>query len=311
MVVVKGEGVREAYRAEIVAVIARWLCEGHGLGTEGVRYAERTLGDCDGATLAGVLAEPEHPEHAPLAELLVYPDNALCNALEPLLCRVEPGAEDVAPLAADLLAAAPSPVVTCGDGQRLHVPFDVAAARLLVKRLHIDRTAPSVVRAAIRERFGEGEDAVELLVTLRHARLAWHEPHAAFVADVVALVEGDVRRMGDALRWTAAFLEDVPPDGDLAGALATRYERARGALTRSDRFRDTLARSNYETMVMRGMREPHFEPEALRRDMELANALSLAVFGMPAAVDAMFPETDLGSFEGESGLRRLIGLMEE
>lgn len=287
--------------------VARWLGEAHDPAPALTHYAEVTLGTSEAAALRGALADPDHPEREVLLELLFFPDHALKVQVEPHVA--EGGATGLdAAVTREVLARVQEGRFVLAGGEVLTVPLSEEAVLGLVRRLRIGATPPQDVRRAALQRL-DALMAVRVGVLFRHARLEWSMEQTNFVVDALRNLPQAGEEMLDMLGWTAAFLGGLGAGQDILDGLRVRWREAYRNVGRAERFAKALASSNYETMIMQGIREPHFDTETLREDMYRADELARAVFRESVVEVQGEGPRDVGSIETADDMHRVLGLM--
>jgi hypothetical protein len=262
-----------------------------------------THGDLAPGAIAALAADTDDPQAAPLLELLLFPGPDTALALEDAMAQAALAADDLPALSAALVAAAPKPEAVLPDGVRIPLPpLDTQQAGRFVARLAPQRTMPGDARQAVEAGWpGLGHP---LAAAARQIGPVWTPAATAFFTTCAArlpTVRPEAATAGPALRLVLRLLADLPPGTLPLPALLARRARLAGQLRRAAQQEQALARSNYETLIMAGNRLPYLHGPDIARELDLADAVIVAVTGRAA------PETgtvchDLGGFADATSL---------
>lgn len=290
----------------LATALAAHLTAGKPLSPEAHDFCRAAFGveAEDHATVWRVLEE-DTPEREVLLEIMLFPDPGLMEKIEPLLEEEGFAPQSEAVVAEMLLAMAPVARFSLPDGSALSLPLRREDARLLVRRLRIGRTPPEELRRAA-ARLGD-EAATRLMVLLRHE--IWPDtPEVRFLlTGALERLEGGEHEVAEAVRHACRLLTSLSAKDDVLAVLKARHAEARRNLGRARRLEAMREAENMETLLARGVREPHLDAEALQREMAVLDGLCRAAYGLPAS-DLGPAEEDLGEFEGEDGARRLLDI---
>ena len=317
------------------------------VGDEAERYAQTALGLWDAVEWAALMVGEGDPDREAMAEILLFPDEGMRLALEPVLAGCAVGSPDADAVARGLVGCAARFVAP--GGAQIVVRLDASQAALVVRRLHVDAAPPSDVLGALAAL--DGEVCLRARVRLRRARLEWTDA-ARFVVRTLAERQGGEVDFLRLLDWCCLFLESELPlvgefpapasddaaspgvpggDGVLDGlgplpgaapvapalppraqalslALAKRHARAVRMFKDHEARTGRWEKSNFETMLLTGDRPPHADPEALRRDMAASERIRMAVFGLSAAASVL--DRDLGDVAEGDALGGMLRLMD-
>ena len=330
--------------ARAVARVARERFEAPSpVGEEAVRYAQTALGLWGAAQWTALMADEGDPDREAMAEIVLFPDEGMRLALEPVLAGCAHGAPDADAVARGLAGCEASFVAP--EGAQFVVRLDAAQAELVVRRLHVDVAFPTDVLEALAAL--DGDVCLRARVRLRRARLAWADA-VRFVVRTLAERLGGEADFLRLLDWCCLFLESESPRMDesrgpvahgpaaeltggdvvldglgplpgaasalppgapgLSLALASRHARAVRLLKDHEARTGRWEKSNFETMLLSGDRPPHAEPDALRRDMAASERIRMAVFGLSAAASVL--DRDLGGVAEGDALDGIFRLMD-
>jgi hypothetical protein len=287
----------------LAAAVREVLVGGLEVTEADVEAVRASLGEAAAGNLPALLGS-EEAEEASFAELLLSPGPGATLRLEPALAAANLTGADVPALCR---AVAPGPVASAlllPGGRRAAVTLAPEDAARFVARLKPAANPPAELVRLLAIACPP-EEALAARVGLRHSRLAFDAEQTVFLA---ALIRGlaDEPDFSPALTFALGFLGHADAR-DLARALAAHLEALLRDLMRAERFAALLAGSNFETLRAQGVREPHLDVDALRRELTLADRVGRAVYGPLSGLSALAPrETDLGSFEGPEGVDALL-----
>ncbi len=268
--------------------VARELERETPAGAEVERLARTALGGADDAALAALLAGADaadgDPDAALLAELLLFPDREMQRALEPALAEADAalaGGDGAQSLGRALAALEPRARFLLPGGRAVTLRPDQAACAGVARRLRPGHGAPAALARAVDAALAP-EGALAARAALRHSRCPWTARNLELLVRLAAspLAGPELPAL---LAYACALLPGLAEGADLAVALARAHAAARRHLEAHRHFARRLAAQNFETLILRGERAPHADPEALRHEMRMADRLSLILCAVPAA----------------------------
>jgi len=277
-------------------------------------FADATHGQGSAEGVRAILADPDSPDAATLAGLLLFPGEALLAELEPLLEQAACSPADASQVAEAVEARCVSARAGLPGGELIDVPLEPGAARTFVARLRLGHNPPPVLAAVLASRY-PGPESWALKARLRHCRLEWSPERIAFLASLLGNMPqtkaGPGEETRDVLDWAVGYLESLPPDAPALDHLGGRYAELTTLLKRAQDFHAALAKTSYEVMMAQGARVSLPQPDQVRRELALLDVVCRAVAGRPAWTLAGMLEMDLGFAEdGEAVIAALGGLEE-
>lgn len=296
--------MHEQLENELASLIRTLLEQGMDLDQAILKAVFQALGGGDTQELAARLTDPDDAEAWSMRDLVLFPDQPLALAVESwLLEREQRDGKALAPdmdAVAELLDQA-GLLVRLPDGTGLRLILDRDEARLLADRLRLGRRLPDPVRDLLGTSApGYREFAAALSLACKQARLSWTPTQEAFTLILLrgCLLNADQgigqgaqgrtdqgvqppkapgrapRRALDMVRWALAFLEHSGED--VPTALARRRETLLRHLDQAEEMERVRQAHNFETRRMLGIPEQHFDPEAIRDELELIELTSRA-----------------------------------
>jgi hypothetical protein len=292
---------RTTLRRAIVALFATGLLQDAATA----HCLASTLGPLAPEVLAARLADADDLEAASLRELLFFPDQATALALEPVLAAADLDAAGQAALERDLAGEIRQARVLLPQRPPLVLAVRPDDLRLFVGRLRPTNSPPVAVRQVLAERY-PAPLALELAVACRQAALAWSPPRRSFLATLLGRLAPDGPDTPEAVRFALGLLADLPAQIPPLAALPRRREALAAQYQRALLQEQSLAQSNFETLIVTGNRLPHLHAPTIARDLALADGILLAMTGRPGASDRP-TQRDLGTVDDMEGLLEAFG----
>ncbi|EHJ46392.1 hypothetical protein DFW101_0375 [Solidesulfovibrio carbinoliphilus subsp. oakridgensis] len=289
----------------LVRAVADILAAGLPQDEAVAHFIRSTHGDLPPDALAALLADPGDPQAASLIELLLFPGEAVALALEPALAAARPDEAEAALLAEELAGRVTRAVAVLPDGSRLVVPLSPDDVRRFVGRLAPTRTLPGETAALLAARFGP-DAALSLAVAARQTGPDWTPGAASFFRSLAERLPGGAPNASEILRYVLRFLAGLPAGALPLPALVARRGQLSAQLRRARLQEETLAKSNFETLLLTGARLPYLHAPDIRRELDFADAAILAVTGRPAP-DTLGSCLDLGTFSDMDGMLAALG----
>lgn len=259
-----------------------------------------TLGPLSPGRLAARLADGDDLEAAPLRELLLFPGRDTALALEPDLAAAGLTHDDLAPLAERLAATIRHLRVRLPDTPAFALAVRPGEIARFLERLRPQHTPPRTIAQALAARF-PAPLALELAVDCRQAALLWTPPRRAFLESLLARLDPTAPDAPDLVRFSLRFFAELAPDAPPLAALPRRREALVSQYHRARVQEQSLAGSNFETLLLTGARLPHLHAPDIARDLALADGVLLALTGRAGGADAP-TERDLGDVDDLPGL---------
>lgn len=264
-------------RAALVRAIADRLAQGLAQDAATAHCLAASLGELPPAELAARLGDPDDLEAAPLRELVLFPGRGLLRALEPALTAADLDDAGQTALVRELAGAVRETAIALPDGPTLRLPLAASDLHIFVVRLRPTATPPLAVREALCRRFAPAT-ALDLAVDCRQSGLAWTPPRRGFLTTLLArpLPEADAPAV---IHYALRFLGELRPDEPPLAALPRRREVLAQHYHRACLQEQSLARSNFETLLLTGARLPHLHAPDLAQEIGWLDAILLALTG--------------------------------
>ncbi|WP_027182717.1 hypothetical protein [Desulfovibrio inopinatus] len=257
----------------------------------------------------------DHAQRGDLSEvdifidILTFPSHDLRQTLEDTLTdwsssHTEPGA--LAMLSHDVHARHPVLNIIWPTGGDVTFPLDFDHISSFIRRLHPLRTMPASLSHLLSRHLSD--DTVRKL-RVRYRQTRFHPNHATLGA-LTQLAEAAPHfdnQFSDAFDFLTSFLEHYDVARPLADALCERRTDNLHHITGHARFLDQLGKSNFETLLMQGVRASHVDTPRLAHENRIIEAIGRFVFQRYYPLECALPqETDLGTFNGQEGVQSLL-----
>lgn len=312
--------------------IAAHLAAGLPLDAASLETILQALGEGDPARAFALLAEdPEASEHAPLLALAFSPGQATRRALEPALAEADldaPCAGELARQTAQRVADGAPAALLLPDGMRLALAPGLADIEGFVRRLRPEATAPAGLRRVISGRFAggrlpalhdesrhdeaQGKDperdmALDVLITLRHSRLAWSPARVFFLAALLerAQEQDDIAALA---AWAVRFLDLAGPEFPVREALRRRRQALASQLRQAEAQEEAAERASFEVRLSQGQRQGYVHGPDLRAELAQLDRACRLVLGLRGEELTEVSVRDLGqALDAEELLRIFPG----
>lgn len=291
------------------------------LSPETIRWIDGCYSSPTAAEIARILADDEDSQSDCLLQLLLTPDEAVCEKVEACLPGAGLVGESVQKLARRLLSSFEAVQFAFPDRPGL-IRVALTPDRLgdFLDGLYLERKiAPPLLTAIDRHvpnnaGLSPETDAARQLVCrfrlrLRRMRRPLSDDRIEFLNTFTAAYREPADHYLDCLDTLIEFLDDVPPDQSLEDALMARRRFLTEGLQRAEQLGRWTADRTMEERMARGVHLPHVDRQAIGRQMEMIDRVSLIVFNRSANPNAAALQTDLGSHEGRSGLNQVFRIL--
>jgi len=282
------------------------------------RYMEGTVGDASPAALQTLLADDSNAERDSLLDLLFFPDLTLQTAIEPILERYPPTAVDVDRLAARFKTENPAVrFLYPGSQAPVAATLPTSGVDAFLNRLNLTWQFASPVGEALdgvdsrilSRQNAPADDCIRLRVWMRNAALRQTPVQIRFLCDFMAWVPCDDQAFVDQLRFSLVFLNEHEDAANLYEALMNRKKFIFRHLLNARRSAERTARSNMETLIMTGVRTPHFDIARGERTLAMIDSIAMAVYGRTEPLEDVLRDVDLSEhtegMDPEELIRRL------
>lgn len=294
-------------RELLLDAVQKTLEDGIRLSAADVAFIESAWGVAADTDLPEMMTRPDDWDAASLVELVFSADAATCRSLLAAIQAADFTTEDADWIVAALRLALPPVTVRLPDGTAAAtVSAPEAGIRRYMDSLRITRRLPPSAAPVLAHALPETQRSAALSY-LRLSRLTWQP-------GTVALLRRLFERLGQAddlmalLAVLVEVLESAGGEDAVEAALVGRKRAYFKALCAADRFRESAAHHNMETLMMMGIHSPSISSEDARRQMNLTDRLSMALFGR---TDVIAPEAMCvasASLGGDEDLDPLMGL---
>lgn len=290
----------------LVKRITNILEEGIGVTGEVAHFIETTFGPLTAAALAQILSDTENIEAESLVELLLYPDEAIQVAMEPLLEKDQYTDKDIDAVIA-LLTSTPMCITLrvpdAAEGCTGEIVINVTASVLntLIKRLNITRWIDPRVAGILAHRLADKSEILKARVKLRNARFAFTETATGFLCELIEQTHKTPAFFRQAFTFMVDFLDETDPRADLYSALVEKKYGLRRMIRQAMTTEKALQENPPEVIMLRG--DPIFciNVDDTRSRMELIDRVCMLVFGAADASINSDPVALSASIGGKGG----------
>lgn len=263
----------------IYSILSDWLGNGQEFTTGAKEYAETVLGVCTLSELEPLLADSDNPDLEPFVEYLIFPDEKLLHALEPLLTSPLSNS-DIKKLTSHLEAEAPC--ITLHDATAV---CSVVVPEWLwedfVVRLHLNDTTVAFLLQAL----PQGVKPLSLATRsyLRTANIP-DKPflHSALLQFFMTTQPHDPLFNMMLSTWIET-ITSLPTNHEkntntLEQQLEKRRRRLYKAIFDAQEFTLKLQRFNMETLMMSGDLPPAINVDEARIQIRIIDRIAIALF---------------------------------
>ena len=264
---------------QLAEQIQACLTKGIHLEPEVQHYIDSTFAHPTRQELEIILNDPENCEQDALLELIFFPGWDIQILLENM---IEEGhfQQDEEDVVFGLLMGKKSMTTLChpegAPPVRLATPEH--AARQFIARLNIHKQLDRDLLAAIHQNLPTDQQ-VPAKVMIRNARFICQGSKAAFVKAFVLNMPPLPSTFFEYLEFVLHFLETSPGGKHLKESLADRKQQHYKNILKAEQFESQRQNRNVETMILQGIRIPHFDPQDDRRKIAMIDTISLALYG--------------------------------
>jgi hypothetical protein len=270
----------------IVQDIQRILERGLDLSAETVRFIDSTFAHPSTAELSALLADDAVPERDSLLELLFSPDEALQIEIEDRLSLQPPEAHLTEAVAARLAAAPRAVRFRFPDGRDA---LEVVMTAPLARRFVLALGIDRNLPACVGEAVaahGSRGRTRLVRVMLRNARFEFTPACKDFLCALVTKLDVAEDEGRACLAFALEILAEPGASSDVCASLVARKKWLSRAVHHSRRVREQLAQSNVETLLSQGQRLTLVDEALACRQMGYIDRICIAVFGLSLPADA-------------------------
>ena len=242
-------------------------------------YIDSTFAHPTRHELEIILNDPENCERDALLELIYFPGQDIQILLENVIeeGHFEPDEEEVVfGMLVGKKSVAALYYPEGGPPVRLAPPDH--AVRQFIARLNIHKQLDRDLLAAIHQNLPTDQQ-VPAKVMIRNARFACQGSKAAFLKAFVLNMPSLLDNFSEYLEFVLHFLATNPGGKGLKESLAHRKQHHHKNILKSELFESQRQNRNVETMILQGMRIPHFDPQDDMRKIAMIDTISLALYG--------------------------------
>ncbi len=238
--------------------------------------------------LTQVISSPSNSERDSLVDLLLYPDEAFQEALEPIVQDHPISMADEKRVIDWLYSCQIAIIISLPsfEGQVTIQPSRRELERA-VGRLNLNWRVPDALSQAINH-YIKKEWRALVTVRLRNAGLKLNEPSIRFFCDFIKVFPDLTGRFSDHFQFVVDFLSTLPEKPILEALMAERKRLNKG-LRQSVHFEKAWPKSNIETLMLKGVQAPADSAGYYRSRIALIGDIIGHVFGKRRSTKGNFP----------------------
>jgi len=259
--------------------IEAWFARGIRPEPDVRHYIDSTFALPTHQELESVLKDPDNCERDTLLELIFFPGQDIQVLLEDLIEQSHFLQDDEEKILDLLMGKKPEVALYYPQGSApvcFAVPDHVAGQ--LIARLNIHKRINSQVLEAIRQNLPL-DWQVPTRVMIRNARFACQGAKAVFLEAFMGSMAPMTDDFFGHLEFVLDFLETSPDETSLKEALALRKQHHQKNIIKAEQFERQRRNHNVETMIMQGIRIPHFDSQDDMQKITMIDTVSLAIYG--------------------------------
>lgn len=276
----------------LAQAVCRYILPSFELDKDLLHFAQSTLGLGSSQELNKALADADldpGPELDCLLELVLSPGLDQRLELEPILqdlSKQEMAREmDHDELVQTLMRLCPRAHIHFPDGSRVHLDINRDQMYSIVRRLHIQNPAPSVLERAVNDHVQTSWQPW-VLVQLRLAASPLTGTRAEFLVRIVRHIPSSSALFAQYFLFSLAFVQECADNQDMAQALQAKKEHLEHSLDRAAFLEHQRSRQAMETLLMQRLPMLSIDTSEAREKIQIINDLSLALYGqVPAGTE--------------------------
>jgi hypothetical protein len=279
------------YQNELYKRIKSAIRQSGRLTDDVLSYIDSALFLRDTDSLIDFITDETDCERDTLLDLIFSPDETVQADLEPLLESYDFSSKDEVVIENRLFSTQILAPIQLPDNSILatiSVPEEITTHYL--KRLNIANQLDPQLRMSI-ENGVSAKRCPVVKVMMRNAGLRPHGHQLLFLRRLFERLEDDHPDYLECLALILKVLGDAKGTEDVYDLLAEQKRSLFRSLKRLDRFETLLSRSNMETLMLQGIRAPHFSRRELVQEMTLIDRICFAVFGKTEIIPEPVEET--------------------
>jgi len=294
---------------ELADTIRDIFREGLELSSSVVEFIDSTYASPSPQELLAILSAESDTDRDTLLELIFAPDEYHQESIESLLTRYTFSRLDETKVVDLLGNPIPEATLIFPDARgRVAVTPPGWIIESLVSQLHIFRQLPAAMATTIVESLHQPLRN-RVRVHFRNLRLDLTELQIDCLCRYMSTADSQHPSFLWNLAFFVQFLSGLGTVDDIYESLMEHKTTCWSQIEQAVKQEAALAKSNMETLLMRGERILHFDKDNLRQTIIAIDDIGLAVFGRTEALLPKESTINLGEYQGREDLERLIKLM--
>lgn len=283
--------------------------DGLALSKEVVHYIDSTFSHPSKNQFEEVLTDESDCERDSLLELIFFPDESARIRLEELLEKEDFQKADEETVASLLSSIQAGATIHFPDERgSLKVLISNSAANSFVSRLHISRRLNGSLIETIDHHVNE-KIKNRVKARLRNTRIEHTGNRVVFMCSFFEKMNSRAVDFFENLNFILEFLDEIQEDTDIYRSLMNKKIFYFRNVEKAKKHEDQLQKSNMETLFAQGVRMPYVNKNDMKKKMRMIDRISLAVFGKTEFIDQVTGSLDLGEFEGDEDVKKVIDLL--
>ena len=283
--------------------------DGLNLSKEVVHYIDSTFSHPSKNQFEEVLTDESDCERDSLLELIFFPDESARIRLEELLEEEDFQKADEETVASLLSSMQAGATIRFPDERgSLRVLISNSAANSFVSRLHISRRLNGSLIETIDHHINE-KIKNRVKARLRNTRIEHTGNRVVFMCSFFEKMNSRAVDFFENLNFILEFLDEIQEDTDIYRSLMNKKIFYFRNVEIAKKHEDQLQKSNMETLFAQGVRMPYVNKNDMQKKMRMIDRISLAVFGKTEFIDQVTGSLDLGEFEGDEDVKKVIDLL--
>jgi hypothetical protein len=285
------------------------LRDGLTLSQDVVHYIDSTFSRPSVGQLEEIIGDESNCERDSLLELIFFPDESIQIRLEDFLEKEDFQKADEETVAGILSSRQPATTIHFPDERgSLKVRISNSAAEQLVSRLHISRRSDGSLIDAIDNHVNE-KIKNQVKVRLRNTRIEHTGNRAIFMCSFFEKMNSKGVDFFETLSFILGFLDEIQDDSDIYRPLMNKKIFYMRNIEKAKKFEDQRQKGNMETLFAQGVRMPYIDKNDMQKKMRTIDRISFAVFGKTEFIDQVVGSVDLGQFDGDEDVKKVIDLL--
>ncbi len=249
----------------------------------GVRhYIDSTFAYPTRRDLEKILTDLENCESDTLMELIFFPGQRAQLMLENIIEKGRFQKNEEGKILR-ILMAKKTLTTFCYPEKNTPVRFSTPehAAGQFIARLDITKKLDHRLIETIHRRLLQEKDQMLMKVMIRNARFTCRGKKAEFLKSVLLGMNSKGNDFFEYLKFVLYFLEISPSRCSLKKSLANLKEQLQDNIHKAEQFETLRRNRNVETMILQGIRIPHFDTRDDMQKVVMIDAVGLAIYGRP------------------------------